>query len=250
MKIKINEKVICFPPYISTTWDNVRFLRVELDPTLQSEVLVITLTDGYRIKIPNLEQKFIHAIFAAHLKYIEQKTEAYTLEKEASLAKKIPLEPEAGLNSSSQTGFGFLKFGISGLEGLGAALQHNPSQYDTPPLPAEILNKIAAIAKIVGNEDIAAMPQPEKNCNCIHCQIARAIHQGNEENESTVDYDEEVTEQDLKFRIWDISQNGEKLYTVTNPLDANEQYNVYLGDPIGCTCGQKTCEHIRAVLNS
>jgi hypothetical protein len=249
MKIKINEKVICFPPYISTTWDNVKSLRVELDSSSHIEVLVITLTDGYRIKIPNLEEKIIHAIFGAHLKYIEQKTETFSLEKETSLAKKIPLGPDSELNNPA-AGFGFLKFGISGLEGLGAALQHNPSQYDTPPLPAEILNKIAAIAKIVGNEDIAAMPQPEKNCNCIHCQIAKAIHQGIGENENTLDLDEEVTEQDLKFRIWDISQNGEKLYTVTNPLDANEQYNVYLGDPIGCTCGQKKCEHIRAVLNS
>ena len=40
------------------------------------------------------------------------------------------------------------------------------------------------------------------------------------------------------------------LIVVTNPLDANEHYNVFLGDPIGCTCGQKNCEHIRAVLNS
>ena len=61
---------------------------------------------------------------------------------------------------------------------------------------------------------------------------------------------EEVTDEDLKFRTWDIKQPGKKLYLVTNPLDNNENYNVFLGKPVGCTCGQKYCEHIKAVLNS
>jgi PhoH-like ATPase len=50
--------------------------------------------------------------------------------------------------------------------------------------------------------------------------------------------------------IWGIEQTAEQLYKVTNPLDANEQYNVFLGTPLGCTCGLKNCEHIRAVLNT
>ncbi|NGX33463.1 MAG: hypothetical protein K1060chlam4_01531, partial [Candidatus Anoxychlamydiales bacterium] len=40
------------------------------------------------------------------------------------------------------------------------------------------------------------------------------------------------------------------LYRVTNPLDENEHYSVFLKDPIGCTCGKKNCEHVKAVLNS
>jgi hypothetical protein len=61
---------------------------------------------------------------------------------------------------------------------------------------------------------------------------------------------EEVSDEDLKFRDWEIKQTAEQLYTVTNPLDANEHYNVFLGSPLGCTCGDKNCEHIRAVLTS
>ena len=62
--------------------------------------------------------------------------------------------------------------------------------------------------------------------------------------------EEEITEDDLKFRNWDIRQTADKLYAVTNPLDENEHYSVFLGTPLGCTCGEKNCEHIRAVLNS
>jgi hypothetical protein len=35
-----------------------------------------------------------------------------------------------------------------------------------------------------------------------------------------------------------------------NPLDHKEHYNVFLGDPIGCSCGNNNCEHIQAVLKS
>ncbi len=27
MKVKINEKLLCIPPYLSTTWDQVTFLQ-------------------------------------------------------------------------------------------------------------------------------------------------------------------------------------------------------------------------------
>jgi hypothetical protein len=62
--------------------------------------------------------------------------------------------------------------------------------------------------------------------------------------------EELVSDDELKFRTWDISQSNEKLYIVSNPLDDHEHYSVYLGEPIGCTCGQKLCEHVRAVLNN
>ncbi|HEY5259597.1 MAG TPA: hypothetical protein VIJ46_03040, partial [Rhabdochlamydiaceae bacterium] len=96
-------------------------------------------------------------------------------------------------------------------------------------------------------EDTSLLPNPEPNCNCMHCQVAKAFHQ---EVGPTIDIDEEVSSDDLKFRTWDINQTTDKLYLVTNPLDAKEQYNVFLGDPMGCTCGDNHCEHIRAVLSS
>ena len=69
--------------------------------------------------------------------------------------------------------------------------------------------------------------------------------QENKEREEEI-----VSDEDLKFKTWDIVQTGEKLYDVTNPLDTKEQYHVYLGEPVGCTCGEQYCEHIRAVLSS
>jgi len=81
----------------------------------------------------------------------------------------------------------------------------------------------------------------------------RAIQQGDEHPEQKKkqeSLEEEVSAEDLKFRDWDIVQSGDDVYIVTNPLNAEEQYNVYLGNPVGCTCGQPNCEHIRSVLNS
>ena len=62
--------------------------------------------------------------------------------------------------------------------------------------------------------------------------------------------EEIVSDEDLAFRDWEIKQTTDEKYQVTNPLDANEQYNVFLGNPLGCTCGEKNCEHIRAVLST
>ena len=60
----------------------------------------------------------------------------------------------------------------------------------------------------------------------------------------------EITPEELQFKDWEIAQKDGKLYHVINPLDKNEYYDVFLGDPIGCTCGNKNCEHIRAVLST
>jgi len=124
-------------------------------------------------------------------------------------------------------------------------MQHNKEQANAPDLPPELLTKIAGITKIIGMEDPSAMPSPEPNCNCFHCQIARAMRGKKKEDEEEI-----VTDADLQFRTWEIEHKEKNLYLVTNPLDDKEHYNVFLGDPIGCTCGEKNCEHIRAVLQS
>ena len=62
--------------------------------------------------------------------------------------------------------------------------------------------------------------------------------------------EEIVSDAELHFREWDIKQLEKQLYNVTNPLDTTEHYQVFLGTPLGCTCGKTNCEHIRAVLNS
>jgi len=148
------------------------------------------------------------------------------------------------------------KFGMGSIDGFGGVLQHNPEHANAPHMPSEILNKITSIAKIVAPEEAMEVPQPEPHCNCPHCQIARAINEGMGNTvrpfsiEETQMVEESVTEQDLSFQQWSIEHLGDQLFTVVNKLDSLEKYNVYLGSPVGCTCGKEGCEHILAVLHS
>lgn len=218
--MKINNKILSIPPYISTSWKNINSLLVD-----QSGQLIILLHTNAKIIIPHLDSSIINVIFDAHAKYVEVE------EKQKPKTDGFPLP---------------LKIGSDGIESVGSAMQHNPDQATSPDLPEEILSKISGIVKVMGIEDPELLPKAEPNCNCVHCQIARAIR-GIKKGEEV---EEEISEEDLKFRLWDIKQTGEKLYLVTNPLDKKEEYSVFLGEPIGCTCGSKNCEHIRAVLNS
>jgi hypothetical protein len=224
--MKINHLILNIPPHISTSWDNIASIHKD------GSSLIVTLKSKNRIKIPNLEDNVIELIFDAHAKHLEN-----------SLT-------QTGLKKSNVPASGFpIKFGIEGLDSFASAMHHDPRLSNSPDLPKDVLEKIASISKAMGIEDKEALPKPEPHCNCPHCQIAKALNNQNGKSLSENDC-EDVSDDDLKFRDWDISQTGEKLYTVTNPLNTKEQYSVYLGTPLGCTCGQKNCEHLRAVLNS
>ena len=236
--MKINEKILSLPPYLSTPWSNVRALH------MKGALLVVSLHDGDTVAIPGLSPHLIETIFSAHAAYFEKEI----IEKAPSVENSLSNNPFSqafflGDQNSDQS----VRFGV-GLEGMASALQHNPSQMHAPDLPKPILDKIAAIAKIVAPEDINALPKPEPHCNCIHCQIARTITQS--AAHSPEEIEETVAPEELNFQQWDIAQSGEKLYTVVNRLDTNEKYSVYLGHPVGCTCGKSGCEHILAVLKS
>lgn len=240
MKAKINERILCIPPYLSTSWDQVIFIHAEDDAGNGTSNLIIHLIDGKIVSIKNLEPALIDLAFAAHMQFMEKREHE---NKTANLMQNIVNEQTLAFP---------LKLGLSNpghMEGVEMTFQHNPSQAQSPPLPPEVLDKIAAIAGILTNGDLANFSKPEPHCNCMHCQVSRAIHKIPIEG---IDEPLEinVTEDDLKFRSWDISQTGDKLYTVWNPLDPKEKYNVFLGTPLGCTCGDDHCEHIKAVLYS
>jgi len=133
------------------------------------------------------------------------------------------------------------------IEGVTSVLQHNPEQADAPPLPPEIIEKIQSLKGVLP-EDLSQIQKAEPHCNCPYCQITRAVTGTLEEVPAQIE--EEVSAEDLTFRNWDIKQEGDRLYSVTNPLDTKEHYNVFLGEPLGCTCGNKNCEHIQAVLRT
>lgn len=218
--MKITDKTLSLPPYISTAWKNIVSIHVE--SRSYGHILLIELITGSKVEVPNLDPKIMEQVFAMHAQVIEQE------------GKNNPV--------ATQT-FAFpLPFPI---EGLTSVLQHNPEQADTPPLPSEILEKIQSLKGILP-EDMTAQ-KAEPHCNCPYCQITRAMS-GAEAAPAVIE--EEVSAADLTFRTWDIKQESEQLYSVTNPLDTAQHYNVFLGEPVGCTCGHKNCEHIQAVLRS
>jgi len=240
--MKINTKILSIPPYISTSWKNVISLHIETRSG--NSVLIIGLVNGSTIEIPNLDQESISSVFAAHEKYLEQDAPAPTTSEDSSTVL-----PEGFSDGGSAILSLPLNFGLD--SNMGNLLQHNQEASDSPDLPKDMIDKIAQLSKVIGLDNLENFPKPEPHCNCMHCQIMRVIREEEEaRNEQHEELEEEITDEDLKFREWDIHQIGDQLYIVSNPFNNNEQFNVYLGNPVGCTCGKPNCEHIRAVLNS
>lgn len=233
MQIKVNEKIICIPPFISTNWVNVSALH------MKGNILSITLKDGNVINIPDLSAEVLELIFSAHAASLDHPFAETDNDLSAFFKKNNVIEQLAGI-----------RFGIAGLDGIGIdnAMQHNPDQANAPDLPDELLHKITGISKILAVDELM-MPKAEPSCNCFHCQIARALNpQANAPQKK--DEIESIKDEELTFQQWNISQAGDNLFTVINRLDENEKYSVYLGNPLGCTCGKEGCEHIIAVLKS
>ncbi len=222
--MKINEHILSIPPYISTGWEAVSHLQMS-DSNLE-----VVLHSGSLVSIPNLDAKTLEAIFEAH---------ASSLEHKNTTAPPFGLD----INPSGMV--------LSGMENFTGMMQHDPNQADAKNLPGEMLDKIAEMGKAMGiDTDTFNIPDGEPNCNCPYCQISRAIHGHTNPIEKEEKVEENISDEELSFREWDIHQKNDKLYEVSNPFDKNEKYSVYLGDPIGCTCGKNNCEHILAVLKS
>jgi len=255
--MKINTTGISVPPYISTSWSNVKAVHVE--NLEEGKVLQVILNDDVKIDIPKLDDDDIKAIFDCHSAYLEKFSEE----------KTNSLDTFNDFQSQISSSFGDLKgmFGSGDVSSmnpsamkmenfvgsgeLSSFLKHDPSQSDAPDLPLDVLNRIASITKMLGEQEdiLSGIEDAFPDCNCFHCQVVGAMRSSLtgalDENAGEL-----VSEEDLKFREWDISSLGDKLYKVVNLMDENEYYQVFLGDPIGCTCGHNNCEHIRVVLSS
>jgi hypothetical protein len=186
--------------------------------------LIALLVNGTEIEIPNLSAVALEEIFDAHAKSVEEET----------FVQKNPFNLSLPFKMGDSSHF------------LSSSLEHSPEQADAPLIKPEILRKIVALTKAFGMTDLTFLSPSEPHCNCTYCQLARAM------NGDTTQMDdmEEISDDDLKFRDWEIAQTEANLYSVTNPLDPSEHYSVFLGEPLGCTCGSKNCEHIKAVLKS
>lgn len=231
--MKINSRMLSIPPFISTAWENVISLQVE-DGTGK---LIVFLKNGGIVSIPSLPAEVIKSTFNAHADYIESQSN-----------QAQPMKGGPGLS------FSMMPNGMA-QEMLGPVMQHDPNQKESPDLPSEVINKVASVAKALALDvSTFAIPNDEPHCNCPYCQIARAI-QGKSNPNKIPDVDNTLKETEflegkLEFREWDIKQVGKKLYDVTNSTNADEYYQVFLGKPIGCTCGKLNCQHVKAVLKS
>lgn len=245
MKAKINEKILCIPPYISTQWQEVTSIHSEEDSAHQKSSLIINLKEGKIIKIENIEPSLRDLAFAAHLQYLEKSSSS---EKNTIFQTLFGEQAEGAI--PIRLDFTSVKGLPEGVEGMESAFHHNAAA-QIPNLPAEVLEKVASIARIFMNGDLNSFPKPEPHCNCMHCQVAREIHKIPAETSQLIENEDvEVKEEELRFRTWDILQIGEQLFTVTDPTNPKLKFNVFLGSPIGCTCGDNGCEHIRAVLST
>ncbi|MBA3816840.1 MAG: hypothetical protein H0X29_10060 [Parachlamydiaceae bacterium] len=249
--MKINNKILFIPPFISTTWNHIKAL------CLKEDRLIISLANDTLVEVPDLQPEHIELIFSAHATFLENQSspsQEFTSSFRTPQAKANSLFNAVSPSLENEKDPS-LVFGLGSFDSLGSAMHHNESQANMPDLPKEILSKISAIAKIVAPEDGQSLPSPEPHCNCAHCQIARAVQIGLESEtvsiiEQFIPVEEEINDADLNFQQWDIHQTGEKLFSVSHRLDLNDKYNVYLGNPVGCTCGKEGCEHILAVLKS
>ncbi|MBA3603049.1 MAG: hypothetical protein H0W50_05290 [Parachlamydiaceae bacterium] len=252
MKVKVNNIMLSVPPYISTSWKYVEGLY------MKGATLVVTLTGSESVNIPGISTEYIDMIFTAHAEYLEQEViprPFLSSNNEPSL-QGLPFGllgqgfPLTGADNAFQ-------FGISSMDGLGNAMQHNPAHADAPDLPLEILQKIGAIVKIVAPEEIQTGTIAEQDCNCPYCQITRAIN-GDADVESqlfseiaawTDNQQQNSNEAQEIPGPWQIQETGKNQFLVIDKVDQTE-FRVFLGNPVGCTCGQEGCEHIVAVLKS
>jgi hypothetical protein len=234
----INDKFFSFPPFLSTGWENIAAISLNT-----SGQILVHLSNGESIMLPSLSTEDTEAIFKAHATYLEKQILKEPLQK-----KERSTSPTQG-ELPIRIGFG------NALEGIPASLHHNPAQSQGPDLPPEMLSKISQISKILMPEEVQDLPPSEPHCNCPHCQIVRAILGETRQIlvsavQPLTNDEEEISDSDLQFQQWEIAQAGDKLFTVTNKLDRQEKYSVYLGHPVGCTCGKPGCEHILVVLKS
>jgi hypothetical protein len=232
--MKVNAQVLSIPPYISCPWSQVSSLCVEA-PAGQKR-LVIYMQNGSRVEIPDLSPTLIDMVFTAHGEFLDQ-TPPTKIEPHE--AKHSPIPNEFSMNLMPMPG---------GMNTFVDMMQHTPEQKDMPDVPKEILSKVISVIRTLAPDELKHMPKAEPHCNCFHCQLSRkAVSVIEDESE---EIDGPVSDDELSFRTWDVKAETEDVFTVSNPLDPAESYRVHLKDPIGCTCGQKKCEHIEAALRS
>ncbi|CAM0117412.1 hypothetical protein [Rhabdochlamydiaceae symbiont of Dictyostelium giganteum] len=228
--MKITSQIVSIPPYISTSWKNIVSFHTKGDSSEQ--IVIVELKSGDKVFIPDLKQEEITTLFLAHAKFLEESLQEPAKEiKAAAFSPPFPLP-----------------FLFPNFEGFSALIQHDIDKKDHPNLPPELMEKLVPILQTLISEEPNLLSPSEPDCNCPHCQIMEHVLGS---TDAFIEEDDDVVSlEELKFRVWDIEEKTPRLYNVKNPSDAKEEYTVFLGTPLGCTCGFSGCEHIQAVLKS
>ncbi len=235
-----SEKLLSIPPFFATSWDQVAALKAT------ETSLHIYLKSGQEVILPGVDSKTVQSIFLKFNHLVEGSIK-FQLPEKTEQDKAFEAIQKGLKEVLSLT----MKLGISALGKIETVLEHNPGHAQLPPLPAEMIDRIQVLANIIPKEDLAAMSPPIAGCNCLYCQIQRIIRSKEPSIEiGHADKEEVVEDQELQFSEWSVTPIADKLYKVNNKLDPHEEYQVFLGDPMGCTCGKPHCEHIIAVLRS
>lgn len=237
--MKIGPNNLHLPPYISTSWDQIKSISAD------ESTLTLVLSSGKEVQIPNLEAEDIIAIFEAHQQYLENEEEPVAKEKKSSPSSEIQ-DLFSGIQNLLKNFKGMpIQFGV-GVEGIENLFDNLPNEKPSP----ELVKQVKQMTKMMGI-NLEDLPQPEPHSQSAYSQILRELQR--EKTATTPDHpdlpaEEEISETDISFQQWHVKKAGENLYDVVNKLNPNEVYQVYLGNPVGCTCGEKGCEHLLAVL--
>lgn len=236
-KILVTEKFLHISPYLSTTWSEVSSLRQE------GPNLFIALKNFTEVKIPFLKEKQLEAIFTFHEKYLD-----HFFSAKQPLIESPPPFAQDLLSSFQPSREKMLQFAI-GTPGDISDMEHNPHLKDLPELDPEVIKKIVSIVKVLTPEGEEAFLSKEsvEGCNCPACQIRHFLEK---ENQSGITQEEEFLEKPTEVMPWIISSVGENLYKVESKENPEEVAHVFLGNPLGCSCGEHGCPHLIAVLKS
>lgn len=196
MQLKINDKILSIPPYISTTWSNISALRTK------GSLLVVMLKDGETINISGLTDEQVEQVFSCHAAYLEKETIPTAQQGPSQLPGPIFSRGEIIPFGETTT----LSFAFGTLDGMNNAMQHNPQQANMPDLPQEILAKIGEIVKAIGAFDDLRMPVAQSGCNCMHCQLAKTLNPGQEISDNS-QKEEPVSDEELRFEEWTITKS-------------------------------------------
>ncbi|MGR3973471.1 MAG: hypothetical protein QRY72_02715 [Candidatus Rhabdochlamydia sp.] len=224
--MRITSQFLSIPPYISIAWKNV--VSCQTKGNLSDRIVVIELSGGDKVFIPHLKEEEVSTLFKAHAKFLEES------------AKEIKASPLS------------LPFLFPSLEGFAALIEHDSEKKDYFPLPADLMDQLTPLLQSVLAENPSLLSPPEPDCHCPHCQVMNQVMNPCALADEAIELipNEIVSQEDLQFRLWDIEEKSPQIYHVKNPSDPQEEYTVFLGPPLGCTCGCSKCEHLQAVLKT